>query len=184
MLGLSRGTQLDAPRAPQYYREKIKAEAEGRAYVAPPPSKAASFGGAKSGGMTRNAKSFQEGGWDDWGDAGGKAAKVGAAPSPAAHHLDLQLVLVPCSMGLMVGAALLCSPQPRPGLSPVRAASGATASTRARSWSPPPPRRTASSPGRCRCLFSWCSARACMHAGMHPLQAFGRTCVTAQCLCQ
>lgn len=62
-------------RAAQYYREKIRAEAEGRTYVAPPPSKAASFG-SRSGGMTRNSKSFQEGGWDDWGDAGSKAAKV------------------------------------------------------------------------------------------------------------
>ena len=70
---------MDASRASQYYREKIRAEAEGRTYVAPPPSKAANWG--KSGGMTRNSKSFQEGGWDDWGDAGSKAAKVRTASS-------------------------------------------------------------------------------------------------------
>ncbi len=57
----------------QYYREKIKAEAEGRTYVAPPPSKAAP---SKPAGMTRNARSFGNSGWDDWGDEGSRPTKV------------------------------------------------------------------------------------------------------------
>lgn len=57
----------------QYYREKIKAEAEGRSYVAPPPSKTINV---KAGGMTRNSRSFGNSGWDDWGDEGGRPTKV------------------------------------------------------------------------------------------------------------
>ncbi|CAL8466152.1 g5688 [Coccomyxa elongata] len=56
----------------EYYREKIKAEAEGRTYVAPPPSKAAP---SKPAGMTRNARSFGNSGWDDWGDEGSRPTK-------------------------------------------------------------------------------------------------------------
>ena len=55
----------------QYFREKIKAEAEGRPYTAPAPSKASSGAGAArppAGGMTRNSRSFGHSGWDDWGD--------------------------------------------------------------------------------------------------------------------
>ena len=56
----------------QYFREKIRAEAEGRPYTPPPPSKATS-GAARppAGGMTRNSRSFGNSGWDDWGDGGG-----------------------------------------------------------------------------------------------------------------
>jgi hypothetical protein len=61
----------------QFYREKIKAEAEGRAYVPPPPSKVTMATAAKTTGMTRNSRSFGNSGWDDWGDEGGRPAKVG-----------------------------------------------------------------------------------------------------------
>lgn len=57
----------------QYFREKIKAEVEGRPYTAPAPSKASSGAGAArppAGGMTRNSRSFGQSGWDDWGDGG------------------------------------------------------------------------------------------------------------------
>ncbi|CAK0786036.1 hypothetical protein CVIRNUC_009249 [Coccomyxa viridis] len=57
--------------AAEYFREKIKAEAEGRPYTAPAPSKASSGAGAArppAGGMTRNSRSFGHSGWDDWGD--------------------------------------------------------------------------------------------------------------------
>jgi hypothetical protein len=60
----------------QYYREKIKAETEGRPYVAPPPSKADTYKGRSGAGMTRNSKSFQDSSWDDWGEGGGRGAKV------------------------------------------------------------------------------------------------------------
>ena len=70
----------------QYFREKIKAEAEGRPYTPPPPSKATS-GAARpaTANMTRNSRSFGNGGWDDWGDGGGggsRPAKVRTAVLP------------------------------------------------------------------------------------------------------
>ena len=65
----------------QYFREKIKAEAEGRPYTAPAPSKATSGAArpaaAAAGGMTRNSRSFGNSGWDDWGD--------GASGGPGRH---------------------------------------------------------------------------------------------------
>ena len=73
----------------QYYREKIKAEAEGRTYVAPPPSKAAP---SKPAGMTRNARSFGNSGWDDWGDEGSRPTKV----SYFFPHGHLHLLFLSC----------------------------------------------------------------------------------------
>ena len=72
----------------QYFREKIKAEAEGRPYTAPAPSKATSGSArpaAAAGGMTRNSRSFGKSGWDDWGDGpsgAGRPAKVCALQHP------------------------------------------------------------------------------------------------------
>jgi len=65
----------------QYFREKIKAEVEGRPYTAPPPSKTTSGAAAGPGAanMTRNSRSFGKNNWDDWGDGpsgAGRPAKV------------------------------------------------------------------------------------------------------------
>ena len=91
----------------QYFREKIKAEAEGRPYTAPAPSKATSGAArpaaAAASGMTRNSRSFGNSGWDDWGDGpsggggGGRHAKVCAAQA--------QHSVIPCE----AQAAIACS---------------------------------------------------------------------------
>lgn len=64
----------------QYFREKIKAEAEGRPYTPPPPSKATS-GAARpaAANMTRNSRSFGNSDWDDWGDGGGAGGAGGGS---------------------------------------------------------------------------------------------------------
>lgn len=72
----------------QYFREKIKAEVEGRPYTAPPPSKTTSGAAAGPGGanMTRNSRSFGKNNWDDWGDGpsgAGRPAKV--CNQPCSH---------------------------------------------------------------------------------------------------
>lgn len=83
----------------QYFREKIKAEAEGRPYTPPPPSKATS-GAARppACGMTRNSRSFGNSGWDDWGDGGGagggsRPVKVRSAVLP--RNVDVRKVYGP-----------------------------------------------------------------------------------------
>lgn len=76
---------------PQYFRERIKAEAEGRPYTPPPPSKATSGAArpvaAAAGGMTRNSRSFGNSAWDDWGDGPGGAGRHGKVRTagPPAH---------------------------------------------------------------------------------------------------
>jgi len=64
---------------PQFYREKIKAEAEGRPYVAPPPSKVAPAPRASGSAAGRAGAGSRQGGWDDWGDERGGGG-AGAAP--------------------------------------------------------------------------------------------------------
>jgi len=74
------GRPADARRArPQFYREKIKAEAEGRPYVAPPPSKVAPAPRASGSAAGRAGAGSRQGGWDDWGDERGGGG-AGAAP--------------------------------------------------------------------------------------------------------
>jgi len=74
------GRPADARRVrPQFYREKIKAEAEGRPYVAPPPSKVAPAPRASGSAAGRAGAGSRQGGWDDWGDERGGGG-AGAAP--------------------------------------------------------------------------------------------------------
>ncbi|KAK9804403.1 hypothetical protein WJX72_011117 [[Myrmecia] bisecta] len=61
--------------AAEYYRDKIRAEVEGRTYVAPPPQAAAS---GRSSSLPRNSRSFgKKDDWDDWGDSGSTADRTG-----------------------------------------------------------------------------------------------------------
>jgi ADP-ribosylation factor GTPase-activating protein 1 len=74
------GRSADTRRVrPQFYREKIKAEAEGRPYVAPPPSKVAPAPRASASAAGRAGAGSRQGGWDDWGDERGGGG-AGAAP--------------------------------------------------------------------------------------------------------
>ncbi|KAK9822815.1 hypothetical protein WJX81_003054, partial [Elliptochloris bilobata] len=83
--GVDRGNEIPEKynsQAAEIYREKIKAEAEGRPYAVPAPPKVASAPRASASASSRGSagSSSRQGGWDDW-DEGSAAAR-----EPAMKH--------------------------------------------------------------------------------------------------